>query len=77
MLWLLCILIGLIAGQFIEIKIDPQAQEWVLLTVPKLLERFTGAAAPLIEGWRERAMIAEIQKAHRLTGIRSSDGGAK
>jgi hypothetical protein len=77
MLWLLCILIGLVLGQFITIKIDPQAQEWVLINVPKLVERFTTDAAPLIEGWRERAMIAEIQKAHRLTGIRSSDGGAK
>lgn len=63
MLWLLYILIGLIAGQFITIKIDPQAQEWALITISKLADRIAGAAAPLIEGWRDRAMIAEIRNA--------------
>jgi hypothetical protein len=58
MLWLLCILIGLVLGQFITISINSQAQEWVLLTVPKLVERFTNAAAPLLDSLRDRAMVA-------------------
>ncbi|MFM2430619.1 MAG: hypothetical protein RLZZ511_1832 [Cyanobacteriota bacterium] len=60
---LIALLAGLIGGQFIQIKIEPQAQEWVLITVPKLVERIAGAAAPLLEGWRDRAMRAEIRKA--------------
>lgn len=60
---LIALLAGLIGGQFIQIKIEPQAQEWVLLTVPKLVERIAGAAAPLLEGWRDRAQLNEIRNA--------------
>jgi hypothetical protein len=56
MVWLLCILLGIIAGQHIKIAVSPELTAFVQASWASL-----GDSMPAVSEWCDRAILAKLQ----------------